>query len=225
VKDDFQFDASGNYVGNGLVIVGGDAANFSQQNLTFDTTAATLRFDDPETINEPTLAEDPSQIFLSAPVFFERNLSNLLWPSLDVTDLSLAGQTALYLHNLSLLSGPEDDPTAFSDLVVGGSLLHVQDITTLDVRGAVIYLDGMLTQSANTLIWDSLNPGRSLSDIVRLISAGQFPSDDFGIGSLILNGADYVVLAAVPEPGTLIFIGTGVVLLVLRRWYWQRSVT
>jgi hypothetical protein len=51
--------------------------------------------------------------------------------------------------------------------------------------------------------------------MVRAVSA--LPANDFAIGSLTLNGADYVFLngTAVPEPSSMILVTIGVAGLIL----------
>jgi Trypsin len=247
-KEDFFIAPIGTVVGDsdpgtpfdGTVFVGGDWLNFSQQNAGFEMEQIDLTFLDPETLNAPDVAFDLSQIINPSPSLVQDNVSRLVSPSLDVTNPGSPGQVVVYAEELNLTGGPEDIPSLIRNLPIDGDLVSSPSVTTLDVRGGVIYtvggllnafadvgfglqplmdfvdINGLIDGSMGIRVWDSLAPSRPISDIVR-DAGGVLPDDNFAYGSLNLVGADYVYLTPVPEPTTLAVCAAGVFLWLRRR--------
>jgi hypothetical protein len=221
------------------VYVGGHYRNFSQQNTLFDHTTSTLTFVDPEALNDISNIVDPEVdplfLDLSPSEYSERTFSRMFWPSRDLTSpnpgepprVLLPGAATLYVETLSLTAGPEDDPADLTIMNAGGRPIPAQHVTTLDLRGGgVIYLANPLDPNnplpENTRIWDSLNPTRPLlgpailNPLIRPLSLGLFPADNFNIGTLSLDGADYVIARGVPEPAPLALFVIGLYALLPR---------
>lgn len=180
--------------GPGVEMIAGNAANFSLQSSLFDMTATELSFIDPEELRPIEDVEDETQIFLPSPTYATRDVSNFLWPSSDVTHPGpgTLGHGTVYVNDLELAPDSGDN-SGTTTIMIDGSPVIIQNKTTLDVRGGKIYMAGTLTyDSATTVIRDSLNSTRPLSDIIEVVPS--LPSSNFAIDSLFLDGGDYVIL-------------------------------
>jgi hypothetical protein len=215
-QGDFNTGYGGVVTGNGQMIVGGNWVNQSTDKVDFNMKQMDLEFVDPATLNNP----DPSQttsasIYNPTPTYTGLNLSHLITPGVDVTNPGAnPGAPVLYVGALDLIAGLGDNPSATRTLNVDGQEVTTPDETTLDVHGGTIYDTTPLVLPPDTEIIDSLDPGRSLSSMVQFVSS--LPDDDYAVQSLILNGANYVVLE-LPEPSAPLLAGMIGAISLLRR--------
>jgi hypothetical protein len=208
--------------GDGHVRLAGDFFNHTSNFTDFDMRPMVLAFEDPSPNGAATDPADISRLW--------SNSSDLY----DPTSLTSYPGARLFLDSISFNIDADDDAFAMRLVDLPWITGPVPAVPTLDVFAGRIYLlnhpdNGMPELlsglAAGTIrLWDSLNPTRPAYDplnpsesIIQLASGlpGSPTSgfvDNFAIGELALDGADYVVLR-VPEPTTAMLAGAALVLI------------